>query len=348
MEQKIPAVSVIIPMYNSKKYIAACLDSILAQTFKDFEIIITDDCSTDNSVEIVENYLKRGGANIKLLRRKTNSGGCAIPRNNALLLARGKYIQFIDSDDMILPTMFEELYQLAENYNADVVYTQQCFQVNDENIMERTVIPSTPYMAVNKPTFETNNLPQKIMNFIRGRYMISPPMFFFSRNFLMENEFFLPKVLVSEDDFWLMRIICSAEKILLVNKAFYLVRQSPNSLTRSKKTAEQQIKYYLSPTIPGMKIMREIFNESEFLKQNPQHWYAWVTRIVSYNFNMIFNDCANLQPHEVYKIVYEQFAQDMGEQAELIAYLCSMINSQQKQIYMANMHIAELKKQLGK
>ncbi len=61
MEQKIPAVSVIIPMYNAEKFIGACLESIFAQSFKDFEVIIVDNCSTDNSVEIVENYLKRGG-----------------------------------------------------------------------------------------------------------------------------------------------------------------------------------------------------------------------------------------------------------------------------------------------
>ena len=64
MEQKIPAVSVIIPMYNAEKFIGACLESIFAQTFNDFEVIVVDDCSTDNSVAVVENYLKRGGGSL--------------------------------------------------------------------------------------------------------------------------------------------------------------------------------------------------------------------------------------------------------------------------------------------
>ena len=61
MSKKIPAVSVIIPMYNSEKYIAECMESVLAQTFQDFEIIVVDNCSTDNSRTIVESYIERQG-----------------------------------------------------------------------------------------------------------------------------------------------------------------------------------------------------------------------------------------------------------------------------------------------
>ncbi|MBR6012606.1 MAG: glycosyltransferase family 2 protein [Selenomonadaceae bacterium] len=348
MNEKIPAVSVIIPMYNSAKYIGACLDSILAQTLKDFEIIITDDCSTDNSRTIVENYMKNiGGGVIKLLRRKKNSGGCAIPRNDAILLARGKYIQFVDSDDMMTSTMLEELYQLAEEYKPDIVYTQQYFAVGDVNVDERTLTPANPYGMVDKPSFETDDPAERIMNLVKGKYIIGPMQYFSRRDFLMENNIFLPKVLVSEDDFWIMKIICSNARILCVPNILYLNRLNPNSLTFAKKTVPQHMKYYLSPTIPGMKIMSEIFNDSEFLQQNPQYWYAWVSRIVNYNFSMIFQDCANLQPHEVYRIVKEQFAQDTGEHSDLIAYLCSMINTQQKQLYLAGQRISELERKFS-
>ena len=60
-KKNFPAISIVIPMYNTEKYVAECLDSIFAQTFQDFEVIIVDDCSTDNSAAIVENYLKWGG-----------------------------------------------------------------------------------------------------------------------------------------------------------------------------------------------------------------------------------------------------------------------------------------------
>lgn len=65
-----PKISVVIPMYNSEKYVGECLESVLAQTFQDFEIIVVDDCSTDNSCKVVENYIKSFGEKIKLVRRK--------------------------------------------------------------------------------------------------------------------------------------------------------------------------------------------------------------------------------------------------------------------------------------
>ena len=78
MNKNIPAVSIVIPMYNAEKYIGECLDSILAQTFQDFEVIVVDDCSTDKSCDVVESYLpkfNRGGVEkLSLLHCSFNSG----------------------------------------------------------------------------------------------------------------------------------------------------------------------------------------------------------------------------------------------------------------------------------
>lgn len=94
-------VSIITPAYNSSKFIEETIQSVLAQTYTDWELLITDDCSTDKTVEIVEKYVTRD-SRIKLFVLDQNSGAAAA-RNNSLARAQGKYIAFLDSDDLWLP-----------------------------------------------------------------------------------------------------------------------------------------------------------------------------------------------------------------------------------------------------
>ena len=111
--QLCPSISVIIPLYNAEKYFGECLDSLLAQTFKNFEVIVVDDCSTDNSLAIAKSYLEKFGGRLKISRMYVNSGKPSLPRNKGLAVSRGEYIYFMDNDDLITPTAFEELYTLA-------------------------------------------------------------------------------------------------------------------------------------------------------------------------------------------------------------------------------------------
>ncbi len=111
-------VSVIIPIYNSKDYIAKCLDSLLEQTLKEIEIICVNDGSTDNSQEILEKYASKHD-NIIILNKE--NGGCGSARNLGIDNARGEYIEFIDSDDQIRPDTIEKLYLSAKKYNSDLV-----------------------------------------------------------------------------------------------------------------------------------------------------------------------------------------------------------------------------------
>ncbi|MCR5833692.1 MAG: glycosyltransferase family 2 protein [Selenomonadaceae bacterium] len=87
-------VSVIIPLYNVEKYIGEALDSLLAQTFKNFEVIVVDDCSTDSSCAIVENYKEKFNGRLTLFHMEENTGSGAMPRNKGLYLSRGEYVTF--------------------------------------------------------------------------------------------------------------------------------------------------------------------------------------------------------------------------------------------------------------
>lgn len=108
-------VSIVCPMYNSEKFIAETIQSVLNQTYENFEMLIVDDLSTDKSVEIVQNFSDK---RIVLLQNSKNSGA-AESRNNALRNAKGKWIAFLDSDDLWTPTKLEEqiFFMVQNNYH---------------------------------------------------------------------------------------------------------------------------------------------------------------------------------------------------------------------------------------
>ena len=93
------AVSVIMPMYNTEKYLVESLDSVLMQTFQDFEVILVHDCSTDNSREVAESCLEKFGGRLKIYDNVKNSKAAAT-RNRDLQISRGEYVFFFDADDL--------------------------------------------------------------------------------------------------------------------------------------------------------------------------------------------------------------------------------------------------------
>lgn len=114
-----PKVSVIVPVYNVEKYIERCINSLINQTLQDIEIIFIDDGSTDSSKIIIEKYLNLHREKIKYYYKK--NGGLSSARNYGIPHAKGEYIAFLDSDDYIEPTMYEEMYNVAKKENSDMV-----------------------------------------------------------------------------------------------------------------------------------------------------------------------------------------------------------------------------------
>lgn len=110
-------ISVIIPIYNAEKYLPKCLNSVINQTYRNLEIILINDGSTDNSGQICDLYAK-SDCRIIVLHKK--NGGVSSARNTGLVIARGNYISFVDPDDWIEPEMYERLYYHIREYTADI------------------------------------------------------------------------------------------------------------------------------------------------------------------------------------------------------------------------------------
>lgn len=114
-------VSIITPSYNSSKYISQTIESVLNQTYQNWEMIIVDDCSKDNTVKIIEGYTQKD-FRIKLYKLENNSGA-AVARNKAIDLSNGRFIAFLDSDDLWLPLKLEKQVNFMLNNNAVLSYT---------------------------------------------------------------------------------------------------------------------------------------------------------------------------------------------------------------------------------
>lgn len=133
-------VSIITPTWNCAQFICETIRSVQAQTYQNWEMIISDDCSTDNTRDVIEPYLK-GDSRIKYICNPKNSGA-AITRNNALKLAQGKWIAFLDSDDLWLPEKLEKQVAFMVNNNYHFSYTE--YMEMDESGVDTGILISGP------------------------------------------------------------------------------------------------------------------------------------------------------------------------------------------------------------
>lgn len=130
-----PKVSIIVPVYNEEEYVSTCLLSLINQTLDDIEIILIDDNSADNSLNILLDYARKY-PNIKVYHNEKNIGQGA-SRNRGLSLATGEYIGFVDSDDYIRNTMYEDMYKAVLNNNYPEVVTTEIMFVKDNSYASR-------------------------------------------------------------------------------------------------------------------------------------------------------------------------------------------------------------------
>lgn len=111
-----PQISIIVPVYNTENFVGECIESLLAQTLHDIEIILVDDGSTDNSCEVCQRYVSRD-PRVKLIRKE--NGGAGSARNAGIDAAKGMYVGFVDSDDFVAPQMYARLFDAATAADAD-------------------------------------------------------------------------------------------------------------------------------------------------------------------------------------------------------------------------------------
>ena len=328
------AVSVIIPMYNTEKYIAECLESLWAQTFKNFEIIVVDDCSTDNSADIVKNYIQKfasTGQALNLLELKKNSGYASIPRNEGLKVARGKYIFFMDSDDFILKYAFENFYGVAEKTQAEVVMFKnvRIFSGNSENFIKNMNLENT--VEETEIEFIAHDFKLRMESWFENYFPISCWSKFVRRDFLSKNKLEFLNIM-QEDSFWTFELICLAEKIVMTPQNYYFYRRHLNSVCANaydNKLNPDTIYKKFDRIIFGLKHIDDFMGKIEFFQKNPDFRQRIILQIVDKNMTWIYNSYRSASMFQIYENMNKALKNKVGDLdiaiSSLVAFSFQMI-----------------------
>ena len=337
------AISVVIPMYNAEKYIVESLDSIFLQTFQDFEVILINDCSTDNS--------RQFGGRLKIYDNTKNSNAAAT-RNKGLLLSRGEYIYFLDSDDMLMLNGLEKMYTAAKEFDADVVSLGGFYEISEDatEILSVKNRNGKIFKGIKEEIFAEEDLSWRLnRESLSDTFYSVPWLRLFRRDFLIANELFFPENISScEDVVWKHGFLFLAKKIVHLKDILNFYRMTGDSLTRQQRTNEQYINYRMHTLFYGMNWIDEVMDKVDFFKQNPHYRYEVLKDFAN---NMFFRllltvRVRNWSSDKVYELVRQEFGKEFGENDVLLSVLCSMASKYRKNVEDDEEHIAELKERL--
>lgn len=219
-------VSIIVPVYNSEEFLRRCLDSLVNQTLKEIEIIVVNDASPDNSIDIMREYEKKYLGKVIVIDSKVNSkaGGA---RNLGIDIAKGEYIGFVDSDDWVELNMYEELYNKAKESNTDIVDSNYVLsngigedykeiEINNKDSIGKLDIEKKKSLLVHTGSVWTKIYKKDMIN----KYNIR-----FPANLLYEDNEFIPAALLHAESFDKIR-----------KPLYHYFKKNETSITKTKNS----------------------------------------------------------------------------------------------------------------
>lgn len=221
MYENQPLVSIIMPVYNCEKYLEESIESVISQKYDNWELLIIDDGSKDNSVSIIESYVDKD-SRIRLYRNETGEHGPGIVRNYGMDRICGKYTYFMDSDDWIEKELLQDTVTLAERTGADIVPFGFIIENNGKKIKKQL-----------KPcgNFEFHDFRNNANEIVRGTW---GECFELIRSDLLQNVR-QNKYKTGEDICFQMDLLCNAKKICGINKEYYHYRIVNDSTSHTDK-----------------------------------------------------------------------------------------------------------------
>lgn len=244
-----PKISIIVPVYNTESYLEECLDSILAQTLKDIEIICVNDGSPDHSQDILERYAQKD-KRVKVLVKE--NGGLSSARNAGMKIAEGEYIAFVDSDDFVAPEMMETLYTRAEETKSDItigdlyLYDQKTGETRDYR-------DQMLFLRLKNRVVALEECPELIR-------CIAAWDRIYRRCFLDEIGAQFPEGLVYEDAIFTAKTVTRTKRIAVVPQKLYYYRKNVEESITGKEAKNDR---YKSDFLEIQRLIRTVLREEK-------------------------------------------------------------------------------------
>ncbi len=258
IEDFMPIISVIVPVYNVEKYLARCLDSILNQTFTDFEVICVNDGSKDKSLAILQKYAQKDA---RIIVMDQENQGQSVARNKAMKIAQGEYILFVDSDDAIEKQCLEIAYTLITEHHADMV----CWNIANSNGQDA---PHTTFTIPPAPIKITNNILSLYQRPSYDNYIIKHYIWdkLYKKTLIQSLSF--PEGLYYQDAAYSWEVMLLQPKTVITNAKLYIYTLNESS-TMQQSITLKHINDYRSITnlIYSMVNTPETKNELEIFKE---------------------------------------------------------------------------------
>lgn len=221
-------ISIIVPVFNVEKYISICVDSILKQDYVNFEIILINDGSTDNSGKICDDYATIS-EKVKVFHQKNR--GLSSARNTGIDNASGEYIWFVDSDDWIATNALEIIAKELKDDIEMLGFYESKYIEKEEKFTKQKIIITIG---------TTNGLSYIEFN---GKFVPSVCFYVYNINFIKENRLLFKEQLVHEDDYFSLQCFSLVKRIKKINKVLYFYRIRDNSIITGKVTLERLNSY---------------------------------------------------------------------------------------------------------
>lgn len=236
-----PFISVIVPVYNTEKFIINCIESISNQTIKNIEIICIDDESSDNSLNLLKKFSIIDDR-IKIITQKHQ--GVSAARNKGIYFARGKYIQFVDSDDILLPNALEYALMMSINNALDIFCFDAKAVFEEMSLTLAYDVYNTYYL---RPTSYNNIMSGRellAMMINDNNYRVAPWLYFIRRSFLINKKITFIENIIHEDNYFTTIAMLEADRVLHQQKTLYLRRVRKNSIMTTTKTFNNVYGYF--------------------------------------------------------------------------------------------------------